>query len=273
MIRPAEDQKKTPLTADVIKIIMIILAFVIFAFAPSMSRAAKIAFEPGRIGIAMSPGEERTITFAANLSEFSATSSYANFYVALTNGSLSRTWASRSAQIPLNGRQPSGLVEMTITIPAGTQTGTYTGVIRPIGIRASERTTTEVLSLYVEVMPFQSCSSPPTISEVVAGESIVRASNKKPLTFEFSGNISSPASCTTEKAFYSLTDEYGELDETTPLVLDENGNFNISVDVIASRKGSDKDGRLYTVTFGADNEAGTAVGGEQKIIISHDNRK
>jgi hypothetical protein len=273
MVRPAKFQKKTVLTGDVIKIIVIILAFVLFAFTPSMSRAAKITFEPGSIGIAMTPGEERTLTFAANLSEASATSAYANFYVALTNGSLPRTWATRSEQVLLHGSQSSGEVKITISIPAGSQTGTYTGVIRPIGIRASERTTTEVLSLYVEVMPFQSCSSPPIISNVVAGESIVRARNKKPLTFEFSGNIASPAGCTTEKAFYSLTDEYGELDETKPLVLDESGNFSISVDVIASRRGSDKDGRLYTVTFGADNEAGTAVGGAQKIIISHDSRK
>lgn len=273
MIRPANFMKSTPFTGDVIKIIVIIIAFVLFAFTPSMSRAAKITFEPGSIGIAMSPGEERTMTFAANLSDTSTSSAYANFYVALTNGSLSRTWATRSNHIALNGSQSAGEVNMTIKIPAGTQTGTYTGVIRPIGIRASERTTTEVLTLYVEVMPFQSCSSPPVISKVVAGESIVRARNKKPLTFAFSGNISSLTGCTTEKAYYSLTDEYGELDETKPLELDESGNFNISVDVIASRKGNDKDGRLYTVSFGADNEVGTTVGGEQRIIISHDSKK
>jgi len=264
---------KSPITRDVLRILAIIIALVIFAMAPGLSRAAQLSFNPANIGIAMSPGEARTITFKTSLAEASQSSSFASFFVALTSGSLPRTWVTRSDYITLTGPQTSGEVSLTISVPAGAQTGTYTGAIRPTGIRASEQTTTEILALYVEVMEKSACNQPPIISGVVAGESIVRANNKKPLTFEFSGNIASPPGCNTEKAYYILSDEYGELDQSEPMQLAENGNFRVEVPVLASRQGGDKDGRLYTVTFGADNEAGTAIGGEQRIVISHDNRK
>ena len=267
------EKRKSPFTSDVFRIVLIIIAFIIFVMVPGVSRAAHLSFDPANIGIAMSPGEVRTISFTTSLAVAGQASSYASFFVAQISGSLPRTWLTRSDYMTLTGSQATGAISLTISIPTGTQTGTYAGVIRPIGIRASESTTTDTLSLYVEVMDKDACSQPPIISDVTAGESIVRASNKKPLTFEFSGNISSLPGCTTEKAYYILSDEYGELDKNEPLQLDEAGNFRVAIPVIASRQGSDRDGRLYTVTFGADNEAGTVFGGEQRIIISHDNRK
>jgi len=264
---------KSPITRDVLRILAIIVALVIFVMAPGISRAAQLSFNPANMGIAMSPGEARTITFKTSLAEATQSSSFASFFVALTSGSLPRTWVTRSDYITLNGPQGSGAVSLTISVPASAHAGTYTGAIRPTGIRASEQTTTEVLNLYVEVMEKGACNQPPTISGVVAGESIVRANNKKPLTFEFTGNISSLPGCTTEKAYFILSDEYGELDKSEPIQLDDAGNFRVAIPVIASRQGNDKDGRLFTVAFGADNEAGTTVGGEQRIVISHDSRK
>ena len=156
-----EKPRKSPLTGDVFRILLILIAVIIFALAPGVSRAAKISFEPGSIGIAMSPGDERTISFSANLSELTREDAYANFIVALTNGSVSRTWVTRSDNISLNKAQASGEVSLKITVPTGVQTGTYSGVIRPIGIRANERTTADVLSLYIEVMEKSACSAPP----------------------------------------------------------------------------------------------------------------
>ena len=43
--------------------------------------------------------------------------------------------------------------------------------------------------------------------------------------------------------------------------------------MVASRKGSDKDGRLYTLEFMASNEAGVSQSNETKIVVSHDSRE
>ena len=39
------------------------------------------------------------------------------------------------------------------------------------------------------------------------------------------------------------------------------------------RKGNDKDGRLYTVKFEAENEAGLGESVETNIVVMHDNGK
>jgi len=117
------------------------------------------------------------------------------------------------------------------------------------------------------------CASAPAIGAITANQSVIPAKNNKPFTIVFSGNISSAEGCTQESAWYRISDEYGELDGTAPLTLDANGDFSVSVDVIASRKGDDKDGRLYTIVFGAKNEAGEVEGGETSVVISHDNGK
>jgi len=118
-----------------------------------------------------------------------------------------------------------------------------------------------------------SCATVPTISTITVNQSVIPAKNNKPVSIVFSGNISSAEGCTQGDAWYRISDEYGELDGTTPLSLDADGNFSVSVNVIASRKGDDKDGRLYTVVFGAKNDAGEVEGGETSVVVSHDNGK
>jgi len=266
-------QKKTPLTRDVISILLIICALVIFALVPSGASAAKVTFEPNSIAVVMSPGEEKQISFAAELSETTTTSTYARFYTNLASGSISRNWVSRSNSILLNGSTSTTNVTTTIAVPSEVEAGSYVGLIRPVGLRSNERTTSNTLTLYLEVVPRNACSQAPVIADVTAGESIVRASNNKPLVFSFNGSITSPEGCTTGNAWYAVTDEYGEMDKTAALVLNDAGKFTVDVEVLGSRKGNDKDGRLYTVSFGAENEAGISVGAEQRIIISHNNRK
>ncbi len=43
---------------------------------------------------------------------------------------------------------------------------------------------------------------------------------------------------------------------TVPLEINDDGTFSVAVPMLASRKGKDKDGRLYSVKFMAENEAG-----------------
>jgi hypothetical protein len=82
-----------------------------------------------------------------------------------------------------------------------------------------------------------------------------------------------PDGCEIENARYQLTDEYGELDQEQAIALNSDGSFSVAIPMVASRKGNDKDGRLYIVRFIAKNEAGVGESSETSIIVTHDNRK
>ena len=57
------------------------------------------------------------------------------------------------------------------------------------------------------------------------------------------------------------------------LDIDGNWTFSVAVPMVASRKGEDKDGRLYTVKFFAENDAGIGESPETSVVVLHDNGK
>ena len=97
--------------------------------------------------------------------------------------------------------------------------------------------------------------------------------NNKQVHVELSGSVSVPEGCSIDRPRYQLTDEYGELDKVETLQLGADGNFTVAIPMVASRKGNDKDGRLYTVKFEAENEAGVGESVETNIVVMHDNGK
>ena len=77
-------------------------------------------------------------------------------------------------------------------------------------------------------------------------------------------------------AWVEVDDEYDELDATYDIVelLDENGNFQITLNLIAWRDGNDRDGRKYTITLHAVDKMGNEaepVG--VTAVVPHDQRK
>ena len=60
---------------------------------------------------------------------------------------------------------------------------------------------------------------------------------------------------------------------TEALVINDDGTFSVAIPMVASRKEKDEDGRLYTVKFFAENEAGVGESPETTIVVLHDNHK
>jgi len=89
--------------------------------------------------------------------------------------------------------------------------------------------------------------------------------NGKNVNVIFSGSILNDCN----GGFYSLTDEYGEINYSDILPA---GDFNVSLNLIASRKGNDKDGRKYTFTVSSSNSSGSVVK-VVDVIVPHDKRK
>ena len=75
-----------------------------------------------------------------------------------------------------------------------------------------------------------------------------------------------------ETAAYAVTDEYGEVQPSGPLTLDPGGAYSFSVLLPASRLGTDLNGRLYTITISASNNARSTGSQSGTVLVPHDQR-
>jgi hypothetical protein len=76
--------------------------------------------------------------------------------------------------------------------------------------------------------------------------------------------------CSVTSAAYAVTDEYGEVQPMGPVTLGAGGVYSFTVLLQASRLGTDLDGRLYTITVRATNNAGKAGSQASAVIVPHD---
>jgi len=76
--------------------------------------------------------------------------------------------------------------------------------------------------------------------------------------------------CTVTSAAYAVKDEYGEVQPSGPVTLGAGGAYSLTVLLQASRLGSDSDGRLYTITVSASNNAGKTGSQAGPVIVPHD---
>jgi hypothetical protein len=120
--------------------------------------------------------------------------------------------------------------------------------------------------------PVQVCATAPVIGDLAVGPTELQVGSRKIVDLTLTGTIGFPAGCTLGSAWYVLTDEYGELDETVTIAPSADGSFSATVPVRAYRNGGDKDGRLYQITVGASNEAGSVSSAPLSVVVQHDSR-
>ena len=114
------------------------------------------------------------------------------------------------------------------------------------------------------------CTTPPLVTVSTTPTSLWPP-NGKMVPVVVSGTITDPG-CTVTTAAYAVTDEYGEVQPNGPLTLGPGDVYSFTVFLEASRRGSDIDGRLYTVTVSAKNNAGITGSKASAVIVPHDQR-
>ncbi len=252
--------------------LMVLLVLPLF-FAAVDAEAAHITFEPNGATISATPGEMVSVPVAATLSGASLPNAYASFSLAQTDGDLERTWVNGQAYLSLNSWYKTRKALLRINVPASAAGGKYTGVFSTMGLRSNEQVEPVSFVLNVDVEA-DGCNQSPDFSEILSSDDAIHTPNNKMVAVELSGSVDATAGCSIVNVWYQLTDEYDELEQTDePVEINADGAFNVSVPMIASRKGDDKDGRLYTVIFTAENEAGLSESAETRFIVSHDNGK
>jgi hypothetical protein len=71
---------------------------------------------------------------------------------------------------------------------------------------------------------------------------------------------------------FSVTDEYGTVQPAGPITLAANGTYAVDVPLVASRLGSDQDGRRYTIVIHAKDFAGNDGSTSVIVIVPHDQK-
>jgi hypothetical protein len=71
-------------------------------------------------------------------------------------------------------------------------------------------------------------------------------------------------------ATYAVTDEYGSVQPSGRVTLGSNGSYAFTIPLQASRNGDDKDGRQYTITVRAQDNAGNQGSASTVVTVPHD---
>ena len=95
--------------------------------------------------------------------------------------------------------------------------------------------------------------------------------NGKKVTVTVSGKVTDTGSgVVPASGTFSVLDEYDQDQPSGMFTIAADGNYSFDVQLTGSRRGSDGDGRLYTITVGAKDAAGNAGLAEPPSITVHD---
>jgi len=252
---------------------LVILLAAPLLLASAYTDAAQISFTPNGATVTAAPGEVVSLPLAITLSGAQSQGAFANFNLAQVGGNLNRSWINNALFFSLNARDVTYHTELQISVPGSVAKGSYKGVFRTMGLRASEPVPAADFVINLEISKTVSCDHTPTFSEILSADDAIQTRNNKQVTVDLSGSVLASEGCTIDNLWYQLVDEYGELDHTENVMFAADGTFKVSIPMVASRKGNDKDGRLYSVLFKAENEAGVAESAETRIVVMHDGRK
>jgi probable HAF family extracellular repeat protein len=115
----------------------------------------------------------------------------------------------------------------------------------------------------------QSDRTPPAIT-IMASPAELWPPNGKLIPVTVSGTIlDSGVGVDPSAATFAVLDEYGVVHPTGPLTLQPNGAYSFTVSLQASRRGSDADGRHYTITVSAKDLAGNPRVSTAVVVVPH----
>ncbi len=112
--------------------------------------------------------------------------------------------------------------------------------------------------------------TPPVVS-VSANPSSLWPPNGRMVPVTISGTITDSLSgVNSSTAAFAVVDEYGLIQPSGPVSLGSGGSYSFVVSLQASRDGSDRDGRHYTITVSANDFAGNRGSAATIVTVPHD---
>jgi uncharacterized repeat protein (TIGR03803 family) len=113
-------------------------------------------------------------------------------------------------------------------------------------------------------------TTPPTVG-LSANPNSLWPPNGKMVSVVLSGTIVDNGSgVNASTATFSVADEYGQVQPSGSVAVGSGGAYSFSISLQASRNGNDLDGRQYTVTVSAKDNAGNLGSASTMVTVPHD---
>ena len=113
-------------------------------------------------------------------------------------------------------------------------------------------------------------TTPPVLT-ISASSRTLWPPNGKMVPVTISGTMTDAGSgVRASTATYTVIDEYGRVQPSGPITLGTNGTYSFTILLQASRNGNDQDGRKYTITVRAQDNAGNNGSASTNVIVPHD---
>jgi hypothetical protein len=233
-----------------------------------------LVYAPDRASVSINPGGSASIP--TNLTLTATTDkTYYVFTLDRVFGNMPIGWVSPDRGYAFLSRwTQTAPVTYTISVPAGTEPGTYYGYIHP-EMMGSHGYGFLIGGFFVEVevpSAYLLCSGIPAVEISSVSPSELFPPDKRIRPVRIHGFVSAPDGCNLFDYAYAVTDEYGEFDSSGPLAVSADGSFDLTLYLQAYRDPRDPDERIYSISIYAEDEAG----GESDSVyvpVPHDESK
>jgi hypothetical protein len=257
------------------KFVKLFIVFVFVIAVPFNAEAAFLTYSPDAIDITVNAGETTEVPFSITLIDARGTYGISCNFSYTLQGNLPRDWVvlPRGSSIDI-GRSTTVSEQLKLMVPTSAAPGTYSGNLIPIArMSTGERVDIgEGIPISVTVASLE-CGVVPTFADISFYPEEFWAPNNKLVEMEITGVCNAPDGCNIRNVWYVIEDEYGEYSGPETIAISSDGIFNLKIPIEASRKGKDKDGRLYTITLYAEDEAGIGQSSSFDVRVGHDQSK
>ena len=221
-------------------------------------------YSPNRVDLTLAQGESASFTYSVNAAGAAAIAPYMWY----ADHGLPGEWLG-TLVAGWHWFTDSAGQQVSVTVPPDAASGEYRGQFFGFvsgGAHSFQRG--DGVTLIVTVG--SSCAERAGFVSGSDNEIELWAPNHALRSIELLGEVHLPVGCSILSASYTVDDEYGEHSGTGALEITAAG-YRATPLLEVSRRGNDRDGRQYTVTFSIETEAGVTTH-SRTVTILHDQR-
>ncbi len=234
-----------------------------------MASASTLVYQPESITLTIPAGGEQKTFVKGGVESGNSSTYYLFFLDKVVNGNLPSSWLTVSPASAFLFGSSSASSLLTIRVPEGTPTGVYSAYMRARAM-ASHDIAQAGNGIRIDVTVPSQCSGIPVVLVDSVLPEVVWPPDHSMTQVVVSGTVQMPNGCTLAEAGYAIDDEYLLLSGIGKIQVAASGSFTATLPVEAMRHGQDKDGRHYSITVYAKNEAGAGSSLTQTVVVPHD---
>lgn len=231
--------------------------------------ADSLVCKPESTSLTIPGGAHESLTVTVEVADPHASTYYLWFIGSIANGNLPASWLSLAPSRTFITRSSSGTSTLTISVPPGTPSGTYSGYLIPKA-QASHTVIDPGKGCFLDVKVPPVCSGVPTFDIISFGPDLLWPPDHSMQEVVVAGRAELPSGCSLLEMGYAIEDEYNVYTAVGTIPIRSDGTFSLTLPVEASRVGQDKDGRHYTISLYARDEAGIGTRAGLVVVVPHD---